>query len=130
MCQPCYQNANNLHLQHDGKVCNYPSCDSIIDNGDTNACGKYCTSKCERQMTNARKGGTICKKCDGQFVDERLLCTDCWKKPFTLCKYCQENIAKKGVQCKSCEKKKKENKTKHKQDPSWFTEMLQRKSGK
>ena len=128
MCQPCYKNANNL--QRVGEVCNFPSCSSIIGNGDTNACGKYCTRKCEKRMTNARKGGTICKKCNGQFVDERLLCTDCWKKPFTLCKYCQENITRKGVQCNSCEKKKKENKTKHKQDPSWFTEMLQRKSGK
>ena len=81
-------------------------------------------------MTNARKGGTICIKCDGQFVDERLCCTDCWKQPFTLCKYCQERIAKLGVQCKRCQRKKKENKTKHKQDPSWFTEMLKRKSGK
>ena len=128
MCQRCYMAHNKT--KHSGDVCNYPSCDSIIGNGDTNANGKYCSKKCAREMTNARKGGTICIKCDGQFVDERLCCTDCWKQPFTLCKYCQERIATIGVQCGRCQKKKKENKTKHKQDPSWFTEMLRRKSDK
>ena len=80
-------------------------------------------------MTKARKDGTICLLCDVQLIDGRLVCTDCWKK-VTLCKYCQERPAQKGSQCGKCKNTKKENKTKHKEDPRGFTDMLKLKSGK
>ena len=80
-------------------------------------------------MTQARKDGTICQVCNEQLIDERLACTDCWKK-VTLCKYCQDRPARLGNQCGKCQRIKKENKTKHEKDPTWFTEMLKLKSGK